>query len=193
MRCDLTDKQTDYCNPRCACAPRVNQLCELPEESRVTIRVVVVKVNEPQQVRSGKIKQDIIVADNTNKAAVTLWQPYLNILKAQCSYQLNRLQIKTYQGKRHLSAPSIDEIENIEDPIEVFTSSDEEIHLKPRDNFIYPTINIHLSNTSPIIHIITSCSRNYILRMRVQNQTAGKWGRRPGWVSSAGGCCGVRV
>lgn len=108
---------------------QLNQLCEIPEESRVTIRVVIMKVNEPQQVGSGKIKQDIIVADNTNKATVTLWQPYLNILKAQCSYQLNRLQIKTYQGKRHLSfssAPSIDEIENIEDPIEVFTSSDEE-------------------------------------------------------------------
>ena len=27
VRCDLSDTQTDsnYCNPRCACAPRVNQ------------------------------------------------------------------------------------------------------------------------------------------------------------------------
>ena len=108
---------------------QLNQLNDFPQHSRVTIRVAVIKVNEPQTVAGGKLKQDVVVADTTAKATVTLWEPDINILKPQKSYQLNRLQIRSYQGKNQLSfpsAPSIDEIEEIEDTIETFTSSDEE-------------------------------------------------------------------
>ena len=71
----------------------------------------------------GKLKQDVVVvADTTAKATVTLWEPDINILKPQKSYQLNRLQIRSFQGKNQLSfpsAPSIDEIEEIEDTIDI--------------------------------------------------------------------------
>ena len=105
---------------------QLNQLNDFPQHSRVTIRVVVIKVNEPQTVGGGKLKQDVVVADATAKA---LWEPDINILKPQKSYQLNRLQIRSFQGKNQLSfpsAPSIDEIEEIRDTIETLTSSDEE-------------------------------------------------------------------
>ena len=108
---------------------QLNQLNDFPQLSRVTIKVVVIKVNEPQTVGGGKLKQDVVVADSTAKATVTLWEPDINILKPQKSYQLNRLQIRSFQGKNQLSfpsAPSIDEIEEIIDTIETFTSSDEE-------------------------------------------------------------------
>ena len=104
-------------------------LPDLPENERVTIRVTVVKVNEPQTVGSNKTKQEVLVADTTAKATVILWGNDVGTLEQGKSYQLNRLEIRTYLTKRHLSFPSAtsaDEISDIEDVIEPTPSSDEE-------------------------------------------------------------------
>ena len=60
------------------------------------------------------------------KQLLTLWERDVNLLKPQQSYQLNRLEVRSFQGKTQLclaSAPFIDAIERIEPPIESFTSS----------------------------------------------------------------------
>ena len=103
----------------------LNQLDEIPEHQRVSVRV---KINDMQKVGS-KSKQDVQVADSTGKATVTLWEPNTNSLQETKSYQLNRLEVRTYMGKKHLSFPSttsIDEISDIDDVIDCTTSSDDD-------------------------------------------------------------------
>ena len=103
----------------------LNQLGEIPEHQRVSVRVTVVKINDVQKVGS-KSKQHLQVADSTGKATVTLWEPDTNSLQETKSYQLNRLEVRTYMGKKHLSFPSttsIDKISDIDDVIDCTTSS----------------------------------------------------------------------
>ena len=51
----------------------LNQLDEMLEHQRVTIRITVIKVHNPVKVAT-KTKQDVLVADETGKAIVTLWE-----------------------------------------------------------------------------------------------------------------------
>ena len=107
---------------------QLDKVNQLPQHERVTIKVSVVKVNEPQTVPGGKVKQDVVVVDSTAKATVTLWESNIGLLKQQKSYQLSRLEIRSYEGKQYLafpSTPSIDEITDLKETIEVTTSSDE--------------------------------------------------------------------
>ena len=51
-------------------------LCELDtklEYEKVSIQAKVVKLHEPQTVTSGKIKQDVVVADATGKTTLELF------------------------------------------------------------------------------------------------------------------------
>ena len=79
----------------------LGQLDEIVEHQRVTIRIKVVKVNDALKVGT-KTKQDVLVADNTGKATVTLWESNINALKQSRSYQLNRLEVRVYMERKHL-------------------------------------------------------------------------------------------
>ena len=104
------------------------QLQDIAEHDRVTIRISVIKVYEVQKVGT-KTKQDVVVADATAKSTVTLWENGVNSLQQGISYQLNRLEVRVYMGKKHLSFPSSlskDEISDIDDVIDGYTSSDDD-------------------------------------------------------------------
>ena len=108
---------------------KLNQIDEYSTDEPVTVRMTVLKVNDPQSVGGGKMKQDVVIADDTAKTIMTHWDTNIGLLKPLKSYQLNRLIVKAYQGNNQLSFPSvssIDEIEDIEDVIEQFTSSEDE-------------------------------------------------------------------
>ena len=77
----------------------------------MTVKVNVLKVNEAQALNRGKVKQEVVVADSTGKATVTLLEPDVGLLKPHKSYQLNRLEIHSYQGKHYLAFPSAASIE----------------------------------------------------------------------------------
>ena len=86
-------------------------------------------MHEPQTLYGGKVKQDVVVIDSTDKATVTLWESSIGLMKPQKSYQLNRLESRSYRGKQYLSfptSPSIDEIKDLEEVIEPTTSLDED-------------------------------------------------------------------
>ena len=106
----------------------LSQLNDLHEHERVTVRVTIVKVYDVQKVGT-KTKQDVLVADTTGKATITLWEADINSLQEERSYQLSRLEIREFMGKKRLSFPpaskSIDEISDIES-IECNPSSDED-------------------------------------------------------------------
>ena len=44
---------------------QLNQVNQLPQHERVTIKVSVARVNEPETVPGGKVKQDVVVVDST--------------------------------------------------------------------------------------------------------------------------------
>ena len=70
--------------------------------------------------------------DETDQAVIILWDNHINYLQENKSYQLNRLEIRIYMGKKQLafaSCPSIDEINSIEGIIDCQISSDEEDEL----------------------------------------------------------------
>ena len=97
-----------------------------PQES-VTVKVSTIKVHEPQTVTGGRVKQDMIVADTTGRATVTLWGTDVGLLKQQNINWID-LEIRHYQGKPQLSFPSvasIDEISDVEDVVEPTTSDEE--------------------------------------------------------------------
>lgn len=56
----------------------LDQLNQLPEHKRVTIKVTVLKVNKPETVGGNKVKQDILVADLIRRATLILWENNLN-------------------------------------------------------------------------------------------------------------------
>lgn len=108
----------------------LDQFGDFREKDRITIRVKVIKIHDPQMVGGGKTKQDVIVADLSRKATVTLWEQDVGLLQLHQSYQLNRLEIRIYQGKIQLSfpsTPSIDIFDNIDPPTEIVTSLEDEI------------------------------------------------------------------
>lgn len=87
----------------------------------------VAKVHSPTTV-AHKQKQDVNVVDSSESAAVTLWGSDINSLKANKSYQLNRLKVRSYLGKKYFSFPSSvskDDIDYLEDNVDYITSSDE--------------------------------------------------------------------
>ena len=76
-----------------------------------------------------KTKQDVVVADATAKSTVTLWENDVSSLQQGISYQLNRLEVRVYMGKKHISFPSSlskDEISDIHDVINSYTPSDDD-------------------------------------------------------------------
>ena len=113
-------------------------LCDLNktnEYDRVTIRAKIIKAREPQTVKTGKTKQDYVIADATGKATLTVWESYINSLQPQSSYQLNRLQVRIFMGKHYLSIPvsgtsfdEISDVENLDSDSDI--SEDEEEFLK---------------------------------------------------------------
>ena len=87
------------------------------EYDRVTVKVKIIRINKPEKVGKNKTKQDVAVSDPTGVANLTLWESDINTLKIDQSYQLNRLIVRTYKGKRMLSlsagVTSVIEIEDI--------------------------------------------------------------------------------
>jgi hypothetical protein len=83
-------------------------LSSLPKKTefdKVTCRIKVVRVSSPESVGKGKMKQDVSISDATANACLTIWENDINKFETGLSYQLNRFNVRSYRGKRHLSFP----------------------------------------------------------------------------------------
>ena len=161
----------------------LNQMHEFSDYQRVTVRVKVVKVHEPHKLNIGKTKQDIVVADSTGKATVTLWEGDVGQLQENKSYKLNKLEVRSYQGKQYLSFPSTasqDDISDIEDSIDIFTSEEDDDDLIEEVTVcgikalttVYVCINCNRS-IQPVNEHMADCSAcNTIQRLSSPKQTA---------------------
>ena len=86
----------------------------------------VIKVNDFVQL-SEKVKQDIIIADQTGTARVTLWEDHVGALDEGRSYTLKNFVVRMYQSAKYLSmGGDATEIVPIEDIGVVATASDGE-------------------------------------------------------------------
>ena len=99
----------------------LNELQDHDEYDRVTIRAQVMRANEPQKVGMGKLKQEVILADSTATAMITLWETDVNMLIEGKSYQMSKLVVRSFLGKQHLSFPptgsTLEEIDHLENVI----------------------------------------------------------------------------
>ena len=84
---------------------------------KVTVRIKVFRIIDPETVGKEKTKQEVYVADATAVADVTIWEDDINTFKSGASYQLNCFSVHSYRGKKRLSFPptgaSYQEIEDI--------------------------------------------------------------------------------
>ena len=94
-------------NPNTLASPLLSVSNEdtLEEYDRVTVRVAVVKVNEAQHVSKDKVKQEVIVADDSASTTLSLWGEDIGKLKENKSYQLNRMQVHKFLGQTQLTYP----------------------------------------------------------------------------------------
>ena len=63
---------------------------------KVTVNVKAIAVKDPTQI-GDKTKQDILIADKTGTAKVSLWEDHVNALIEHDSYCLKNFMVREYQ------------------------------------------------------------------------------------------------
>lgn len=102
----------------------LEQLPEMALFQKVIVTVKVIKVNDTVQLPE-KMKQDIIVADQTATARVTLWEDNVGAFNEGRSYILKNFVVRVYQSTKYLSmGGDATEIVPIEDIGMVAAASD---------------------------------------------------------------------
>lgn len=95
---------------------------------KITVDIKVIDVHDPITVNGGKQKQDVIIADATATAKVTLWEKSIDLLVPGHSYTLKNFAVREYNAVKYLSMPREDAeiipIPDIGDVAEVETESD---------------------------------------------------------------------
>ena len=136
----------------------LDELEDYEEYSRVTFKAQVKKVGEPHTVGGGKLKQEILLCDSTSSATLTLWEDDINMMIEGKSYQMNRLVVRSFLGKNHLSMPpsgaSIEEINDLENVIATTSSITEGEH----DEYL---TNVTISGVQQLesLHICINCKK----------------------------------
>ena len=86
------------------------------------------KVKDPVSVTTGKLKQEIVVADETGHTTLTLWEDDIGMISENKSYQFNRIQIYHYLGRTELTFPRFGaSAEEIDDLLVVSTYDNDDV------------------------------------------------------------------
>ncbi len=87
------------------------------EFTRISVDAKVIFVHDPIQVASGKIKQDITIADSTGTTRLVLWESDVNSVTLNKSYKFNNIVIKEFQETKYLAlgrvGSAVSEIDDI--------------------------------------------------------------------------------
>ena len=65
----------------------------------------VIQIGEKHEVKPGLFKQDVTISDKTTTMKLTLWQNDIDHLENSKSYQLDNLEVKSYNASKYLSPP----------------------------------------------------------------------------------------
>lgn len=105
----------------------LDHLCDMEEYDKVNLKVKVVSIGSPQFVGSGKTKQEIVLADQTGTATLTLWEEDIDMLTLAACYSMKRLHVRTFKETYYLSLPAtgaiITKTDDIADIPEDFTTA----------------------------------------------------------------------
>jgi hypothetical protein len=83
----------------------LSQLLTTQNFQKVTVDIKVMNAKAPVYVTGEKLKQDIIIADETGTAKVTLWEKHVQSLQNSKSYTLKNFTVREYSSKKYLSMP----------------------------------------------------------------------------------------
>ena len=103
---DVSDKEFDASaipNAKYGETISLDQLPDLEQFQRVSVTIKALRVDDPQQIPTGKIKQDIIIGDSTGTTRLTLWEEEIGSMDEDSSYQLKGVTVRQFRGKRFLS------------------------------------------------------------------------------------------
>jgi ssDNA-binding replication factor A large subunit len=84
---------------------QISQISKMANFDLVNVEVKVSQVNPPCTVPTGKLKQDLIVADSTGTIKLTIWGNEVGKYEIDSSYQLQQMSIRTYNGYKYLNFP----------------------------------------------------------------------------------------
>lgn len=70
---------------------------------RVNVQGKVIKVNAPMSVRTGKKKQDLIIADTSASAKLTIWEEMIGTISEGTLYKFCNVFVREYAGLKTLS------------------------------------------------------------------------------------------
>jgi len=101
----------------------LSQIQHIQKFLKVSTEVkVLVQKREPIYVSTGKMKQDVIVADHTSTMKVNLWEDYVDFMEDK-SYSLTDFVVREYNCRQYLSMPKegatiapIEDIGGVEQP-----------------------------------------------------------------------------
>ena len=71
----------------------LDELPDLPQFHRVSVTIKALRVDDPVQIPSGKMKQDVIVGDNTRTTRLTLWEEDIGSMEQGNSYKLQGVTV----------------------------------------------------------------------------------------------------
>ena len=120
---------------------------------RFTTKAKVVRIHDAIQVAGGKLKQEIVIADSSATATLTLWETDVGAVKLDGTYCFSNLVVKTFQGKKELSAPqdaTITTAEDISDVAEEADSAHDDDPTHHMDNIEVIGVPVFSSYTSCI-------------------------------------------
>ena len=111
----------------------LSQLSTMHNFQRVSVKITVLDTTTPCYVTGQKKKQDVIIADATANAKLTLWEDYVDELEISKSYSLENITVREYASNKYLSLPkdgfSISSIEDIGPVDDEYTKIDDHLML----------------------------------------------------------------
>lgn len=133
--CPIQRSPRKFDNQKCIQAKAEYSTLDMLQHSilfqRFTTKAKVIHIRDAIQVAGGKTKQEIVIADSSAKATLTLWGTDVGAVKLDGTYCFSNLKVKTFQGKKELSAPedaAITTAEDISDVAEQSDSDDDPAH-----------------------------------------------------------------
>jgi hypothetical protein len=100
----------------------LSQLSTEQNFQRVNVKIKVIDSRTPCYVTGQKKKQDIIIADDTANAKLTVWEEHVDTFEVSKCYSLRNITVREYASNKYLSLPkegftitTIDDIGSVDD------------------------------------------------------------------------------
>lgn len=103
----------------------LDKLPDMQEYNKVNVKAKIANISPPQTVNGGKKKQEIVLADETGTATLTLWEADIDSLQLSQSYAFTKLVVRIFLDNHFLTLPmtgvtvtAIEDIPNASDAID---------------------------------------------------------------------------